>query len=687
MRPIASDFATGGGALVHRLDAHDALRVAGHVPVPRPRRRRPGRVGRAVLRRRRSRRHDAGAERPHRPDAGARRQLERRSPRSPPARTSRRSGRYLQYRVEATSASGAVTPTLSSVTLPFTAAPDTTAPTITGRIARARGRPTSRSARTSPSPSTSRWSRQPIGPSAVTLRAEGSGTDVAGDGHGQRRDRDPRPDRRPDTEHRVHRHGRRVGGRRGRQHARAPTTPGRSRRRLRCRSSSTTPRPTSAPGRSGAGTYVSVTGDGEVILAPTVGRRVPGRRRSRPAGRARCGPAAPEARPWAAAPSTVDGALLATDAHVRARPLARVRRHLRRRRASSTSASASTSTAWPAGPCSAPTTPAAPRCSPAPTTAAPPPTCRSRPASSARRTGTASTGPASRWCSPSTAPSCTPQPVAITGDMRPVVSDFNAGGAAVVVDWLRMSPYAASGTFTSRVLDAGAPVDWRTLDVTDTTPPGTAISYEVRTGDTTDPDDGTWSAFTPVADGGDIPGTSRYAQYRADAEHDRSRRRPRSSSGWPSATSGRAAPSRHRRRRRRGRGRRRHGGPADPGDALGAVAGDGEGGLGDAPQRGPGAGRRTTMAASGTLTFLPGDDRGADRDHGARRRARRARRALRRRVVVRRSSRPSTPPSARGSSAPSPTASSSTTTRHRSSSAGSARSSRVTPARWCCRSR
>ena len=65
------------------------------------------------------------------------------------------------------------------------------------------------------------------------------------------------------------------------------------------------------------------------------------------------------------------------------------------------------------------------------------------------------------------------------------------------------------------MLDAGALVEWLTLAVTDTTPAGTAVGYEVRIGDTTDPDDGTWSAFTPVVGGGDVAGMSRYAQYRA----------------------------------------------------------------------------------------------------------------------------------------------------------------------------
>ena len=49
-------------------------------------------------------------------------------------------------------------------------------------------------------------------------------------------------------------------------------------------------------------------------------------------------------------------------------------------------------------------------------------------------------------------------PVTIATNMRPIASDYNTGGAAVVVDWMRMSPYAAGGTFTSRVLDGGASV-------------------------------------------------------------------------------------------------------------------------------------------------------------------------------------------------------------------------------------
>ena len=43
-----------------------------------------------------------------------------------------------------------------------------------------------------------------------------------------------------------------------------------------------------------------------------------------------------------------------------------------------------------------------------------------------------------------------------TTQMRPLASDFNSGGPNLSVDWLHLSPYPASGTFDSRVFDAGA---------------------------------------------------------------------------------------------------------------------------------------------------------------------------------------------------------------------------------------
>jgi hypothetical protein len=107
---------------------------------------------------------------------------------------------------------------------------------------------------------------------------------------------------------------------------------------------------------------------------------------------------------------------------------------------------------------------------------------------------------------------------AIAAQMRPIASDLTNGTNELTVDWMRMSPYPGSGTFDSRVFDAGAGqiADWGVLSWNSATPSGTGIAISVRTGDTPTPD-GTWSAFAPIASsGGDIPGSSRYVQYRAE---------------------------------------------------------------------------------------------------------------------------------------------------------------------------
>jgi hypothetical protein len=85
-----------------------------------------------------------------------------------------------------------------------------------------------------------------------------------------------------------------------------------------------------------------------------------------------------------------------------------------------------------------------------------------------------------------------------------------------VVDWIRRSPYAASGAFTSRVYDAGVPATWDAMAWTAGTPAGTGLSLFARTGDTAVPD-GSWTTFTHVpVSGALVGGTSRYIQYRAD---------------------------------------------------------------------------------------------------------------------------------------------------------------------------
>jgi hypothetical protein len=105
-------------------------------------------------------------------------------------------------------------------------------------------------------------------------------------------------------------------------------------------------------------------------------------------------------------------------------------------------------------------------------------------------------------------------PVAITGTLRPLVSDFLTGSGNVVVDWLRMSPYPASGTFLSRVFDGGGQVKWGPLWWEGYTPPGTTLVVSARTGNSPTPD-GTWSPFVPLINGASIGIRARYVQYRA----------------------------------------------------------------------------------------------------------------------------------------------------------------------------
>jgi hypothetical protein len=107
-------------------------------------------------------------------------------------------------------------------------------------------------------------------------------------------------------------------------------------------------------------------------------------------------------------------------------------------------------------------------------------------------------------------------PVAITASLRPLASDYTVGGGSLSVDWLRLTPYAAAGTFLSRIFDAGAVVPWGTAAWTADTPAGTSLTLSVRTGNTPIPD-GTWTAFSVLPNSGAaIGGSSRYLQYRAD---------------------------------------------------------------------------------------------------------------------------------------------------------------------------
>ena len=105
--------------------------------------------------------------------------------------------------------------------------------------------------------------------------------------------------------------------------------------------------------------------------------------------------------------------------------------------------------------------------------------------------------------------------IPVPGYMRPLAANQRLGTEPLRIEWMRLSPYAPAGRFTSRVLDAGAPSTWHAVSWEAGVPVGTSLSLEVRTGDVARPGAG-WSSWRPVARSGDpVAATSRYLQYRA----------------------------------------------------------------------------------------------------------------------------------------------------------------------------
>src|SRR5262249_52410323 len=104
--------------------------------------------------------------------------------------------------------------------------------------------------------------------------------------------------------------------------------------------------------------------------------------------------------------------------------------------------------------------------------------------------------------------------------LRPLASDLNVGASDLRITWMRVGPYVGSGSFTSQVVDAGAPVMWGAMSWWSDVPPGIGVLIvEERHGDNATPPasqlaGGGWSAFNAVAQPGDsINALSRYAQY------------------------------------------------------------------------------------------------------------------------------------------------------------------------------
>jgi len=106
--------------------------------------------------------------------------------------------------------------------------------------------------------------------------------------------------------------------------------------------------------------------------------------------------------------------------------------------------------------------------------------------------------------------------VPVPGYMRAVAGNQRVGGPPLHIQWMRVSPYATAGTFTSAPLDAGATVEWLDATCEADLPPATSVRLSVRTGDVGLPGPA-WSAWKPL-DGttGAVEATSRYLQYRAE---------------------------------------------------------------------------------------------------------------------------------------------------------------------------
>ena len=238
-------------------------------------------------------------------------------------------------------------------------------------------------------------------------------------------------------------------------------------------------------GGPGTDTYLAETGDGEVMSDSDRRGRVlrlchAGRVVEHPYRERRCRDRAG----WRAA-----GGRRARRCRSRPRagPIARVRGDLRQPSRLRAPASATSLHRQHGGRCSARWTRAR-TSTPARTSELGPPSTRSSPGRSwVRHIATASTGTSRASTSSSTAPWSPYIRPPRHRACRPLRRDEQLGGESIALDWLRISPYTATGSFLSRVLDAGRRVDWEALSWTHESPAGTVVFLGARTGDTPTP--------------------------------------------------------------------------------------------------------------------------------------------------------------------------------------------------------
>jgi hypothetical protein len=96
--------------------------------------------------------------------------------------------------------------------------------------------------------------------------------------------------------------------------------------------------------------------------------------------------------------------------------------------------------------------------------------------------------------------------------LRPLVSDATVDGIALPVDWIRLSPNAASGVFTSRIYDATEMKSWDEINWNSLVPANTTLNVQVRSGQTASPDE-TWNDWAAVTSGSSVGQLGRYVQY------------------------------------------------------------------------------------------------------------------------------------------------------------------------------
>lgn len=106
--------------------------------------------------------------------------------------------------------------------------------------------------------------------------------------------------------------------------------------------------------------------------------------------------------------------------------------------------------------------------------------------------------------------------VPMPGYMRALAANQRLGHQPLRIEWMRLSPYAPAGRFTSRVFDAGAVADWHSAAWDADLPEGTSLAMHVRTGDSALPGH-SWTPWRRLRRSGDrVAASSRHLQYRAE---------------------------------------------------------------------------------------------------------------------------------------------------------------------------